>query len=56
MLVTVLSRLGRFVLLTLVAALCRKTLFRKLSLRSIFAIHLVLWTAFYSIYFSVMPG
>ena len=56
MLVTMLSRLSRFVVLTLLAALISKALSRKLSPRSILAIHLVLWTAFYSVYLSVMPN
>ncbi len=55
-LVSMLSRLSRFVLLTLLAAVCRKALCRRLSLRSVLAIHLVLWTAFYSVYFTVMPN
>ena len=55
-LVTMLSRLSRFVLLTLLAALFRKALCRRLSPRSLLAMHLVLWTAFYSVYFCVMPG
>ena len=56
MVVTMLSRLSRFVLLTLLAALVRKALCKKLSPRSLLAIHLVLWTAFYSVYFSIMPN
>ena len=49
------ARLLRFAAVTLLAAYVGRLLRRHLELRTIYALHIILWVGFYSWYFSVMP-
>lgn len=50
------ARMPRFLIVTIVAGCVARLLRRRLSLRAVYGIWLVLWMAFYAVYFSHMPG
>jgi membrane protein YqaA with SNARE-associated domain len=54
--VSVPARLLRFALVTALAAFCARRLFPRASPARLYAICLVAWTGFYSLYFALMPS